>query len=148
MNGPTPIWIEAFEAPIRDNPTAQVAFAAFCFLMLLDILLGYASAVKSKTVKSAKMREGLWHKTGEMGIVAVGDVLDGMMLGGIDMPFSAPVTTAMIVYLTINEAVSCMENAVKLDPELGDKRFFRVLMATLSDASDKPSDGDGAHDAA
>ena len=143
-----PIFIDVFMQPLRDNSVAQVAFMAFCFLMLLDILLGYASAVKSKTVKSAKMREGLWHKTGEMGIIAVGDVLDGMLLGGIDMPFSAPVTTAMIVYLAINEAVSCMENIVKLDPELGDKRFFRVLMATLSDASDKPSDGDGAHDAA
>lgn len=143
-----PIFIDVFLSPLRDNGVAQVAFMAFCFLMLLDILLGYASAVKSKTVKSAKMREGLWHKTGELGVIAVGDVLDGMMLGGIDMPFSAPVTTAMIVYLAINEAVSCMENIVKLDPELGDKRFFRVLMATLSDASDKPSDGDGAHDAA
>ena len=121
-----------------------MAFTAFCFLMVLDILLGYAAAVKGKYVKSAKMREGLWHKTGEMGIIAVGDVLDGMLLGGINMPFTAPVTTAMIVYLAINEAVSCMENIVKLDPELGDKRFFRVLMATLSDASDEG----GAHDAA
>lgn len=143
-----PIFIDVFMQPLRDNAVAQVAFMAFCFLMLLDILLGYAAAVKTKSVKSAKMREGLWHKTGELGVVAVGDVLDGMMLGGIDMPFSAPVTTAIIVYLAINEAVSCMENAVKLDPELADKRFFRVLMATLSDASDKPNDGDGAHDAA
>lgn len=130
--------------PLRDNSLAQVAFMAFCFLMLLDILLGYAAAVKGKAVKSAKMREGLWHKTGELGVIAVGDVLDGMLLGGIAMPFSAPVTTAMIVYLAINEAVSCMENIVKLDPELGDKRFFRVLMATLSDESDES----GAHDAA
>lgn len=140
-----PIFIDVFMQPLRDNSLAQVAFAAFCFLMLLDILLGYAAAVKGKTVKSAKMREGLWHKTGELGVVAVGDVLDGMMLGGIDMPFSAPVTTAMIVYLTINEAVSCMENAVKLDPELGDKRFFRVLIETLNEAGDSK---DGAHDAA
>ena len=139
-----PIFIDVFMQPLRDNSLAQVAFAAFCFLMLLDILLGYAAAVKSKSVKSAKMREGLWHKTGEMGIIAVGDVLDGMLLGGIDMPFSAHVTTAMIVYLAINEAVSCMENAVKLDPELGDKRFFRVLMETLNEASDES----GAHDAA
>lgn len=143
-----PIFIDVFMQPLRDNSVAQVAFMAFCFLMLLDILLGYAAAVKTKSVKSAKMREGLWHKTGEMGIVAVGDVLDGMMLGGIDMPFSAPVTTAMIVYIAINEAVSCMENAVKLDPELADKRFFRVLIETLNEAGDKPSDGDGAHDAA
>lgn len=130
--------------PLRDNTVAQVAFTAFCFLMLLDILLGYAAAVKGKTVKSAKMREGLWHKTGEMGIILVGDVLDGMLLGGIDMPFTAPVTTAMIVYLAINEAVSCMENIVKLDPELGDKRFFRVLMDALKE-SDKKKDGGEAN---
>lgn len=136
-----PIFIDVFMEPLRDNTVAQVAFTAFCFLMLLDILLGYAAAVKGKYVKSAKMREGLWHKTGEMGIIAVGDVLDGMLLGGINMPFTAPVTTAMIVYLAINEAVSCMENIVKLDPELGDKRFFRVLMDALKE-SDKKNGGE------
>ena len=139
-----PIFIDVFMEPLRDNTVAQVAFTAFCFLMVLDILLGYAAAVKGKYVKSTKMREGLWHKTGEMGIIAVGDVLDGMLLGGIDMPFTAPVTTAMIVYLAINEAVSCMENIVKLDPELGDKRFFRVLMDALKE-SDKKKDGGEAN---
>lgn len=141
-----PIFIDVFMEPLRDNTVAQVAFTAFCFLMVLDILLGYAAAVKGKTVKSSKMREGLWHKTGEMGIIVVGDILDGMLLGGIDMPFTAPVTTAMIVYLAINEAVSCMENIVKLDPELGDKRFFRVLMETLSETDTK--DGGEANDEA
>lgn len=130
--------------PLRDNSVAQVAFTAFCFLMLLDVLLGYAAAVANKTVKSAKMRKGLWHKTGEMSIILVGDVLDGMLLGGINMPFTAPVTTAMIVYLAINEAVSCMENIIKLDPELGDKRFFRVLMDALKE-SDKKKDGGEAN---
>ena len=139
-----PIFIDVFVRPLRDNAVAQVAFTAFCFLMVLDVLLGYAAAVKGKYVKSAKMREGLWHKTGEMGIIAVGDVLDGMLLGGINMPFTAPVTTAMIVYLAINEAVSCMENIVKLDPELGDKRFFRVLMDALKE-SDKKKDGGEAN---
>ena len=137
-----PIFIDVFMEPLRDNTVAQVAFTAFCFLMVLDILLGYAAAVKGKYVKSAKMREGLWHKTGEMGIIAVGDVLDGMLLGGIDMPFTAPVTTAMIVYLAINEAVSCMENIVKLDPELGDKRFFRVLMDALKESNKKKDGGE------
>ena len=139
-----PIFIDVFMQPLRDNSVAQVAFTAFCFLMLLDVLLGYAAAVANKTVNSAKMREGLWHKTGEMGIILVGDVLDGMLLGGINMPFTAPVTTAMIVYLAINEAVSCMENIVKLDPELGDKRFFRVLMDALNE-SDKKKDGGEAN---
>lgn len=141
-----PIFIDVFVMPLRDNSVAQVAFAALCFLMLLDVLLGYAAAVASKTVKSAKMREGLWHKTGEMGIICVGDVLDGMLLGGIDMPFTAPVTTAMIVYLAINEAVSCMENIVKLNPELGDKRFFRVLMDALKE-TDTKDEGEASDEA-
>lgn len=141
-----PIFIDVFVMPIRDNSVAQVAFAALCFLMLLDILLGYAAAVKSKTVKSSKMREGLWHKTGEVGVIVIGDVLDGMLLGGIDMPFTAPVTTTMIVYLAINEAVSCMENVVKLNPELGDKRFFRVLIGALTESDTK--DGGEVNDEA
>ena len=55
----------------------------------------------------------------------------------------------MIVYLAINEAISCMENTVKLDPELGDRRFFRVLIETLNEAGDSKGDSKGgAHDAA
>lgn len=73
-----PIFIDVFMQPLRDNSVAQVAFMAFCFLMVLDILLGYAAAVKNKAVKSSKMREGLWHKTGELGVIAVGDILDGI----------------------------------------------------------------------
>lgn len=141
-----PIFIDVFVMPLRDNSVAQVAFAALCFLMMLDILLGYAAAVKGKTVKSSKMREGLWHKTGEISVIVIGDVLDGMLLGGINMPFTAPVTATVIIYLAVNEAISCMENVVKLDPELGNKRFFRVLMEALKETDTK--DGGEANDEA
>lgn len=141
-----PIFIDVFVMPLRDNSVAQVAFAALCFLMMLDILLGYAAAVKGKTIKSSKMREGLWHKTGEISVIVIGDVLDGMLLGGINMPFTAPVTATVIIYLAIDEAISCMENVVKLDPELGNKRFFRVLMEALKETDTE--DGGEANDEA
>lgn len=121
---------------MRENRQTQVAFMAMCIMMVLDIALGYMSAVKNHCVKSSKMRRGIYHKVGEFGVVIVGDVLDGMLLGGINMPFSAPVSTVFMVYLAFNEAVSCMENAVRLDPELGDKKFFRVLLESLKSKAD------------
>jgi len=46
-----------------------VAIAAV--MMVLDVLTGFAGAAKSKAVESGKMREGLWHKAGFFGLVAL-----------------------------------------------------------------------------
>lgn len=122
-----PTNIDVFIQPLRDNGAAQVAFIAFVILMVLDILLGLAAAARNNEVSSSKMREGLWHKTGELGVVAIGDVLDGALLGGVDLGFSAPVTMAMLVYLIVNEALSCFENACKLDPEIAKSPLAKAL---------------------
>lgn len=122
-----PHMIDVFIQPLRDNGAAQVAFLAFAFLMGLDVVLGLAAAAHNNEVKSSKMREGLWHKTGELGVVAIGDVLDGAILGGVDLGFSAPVTMVMLVYLIVNEALSCFENACKLNPQLAASPLARVL---------------------
>ena len=122
-----PIWIEAFAEPIRDTPLAQVAFAGLIGLIMLDIVLGTCAAIKDGRVKSSIMREGVWHKTGELGIVGVGVMLDGMVDGGLDIGYSAPVCTSLIVLLALNEAVSCMENAVALNPKLKENRAWAIL---------------------
>lgn len=122
-----PHYIDVFLSPIRDNSMAQVAFVALLVLIAMDVLLGFASACKDGTVRSSKMREGVWHKTGELGCVAVADVVDGMMLGGIDLGYGAPVSTAIIVLLCVNEILSCLENAAKLNPELEGSAVFRLL---------------------
>ncbi len=122
-----PHYIDVFIAPIRDNGMAQVALMALGMLIILDILLGLAQAAKSGTVRSSKMREGIWHKVGELGCVLVGDIADGMMLGGIDLGYGAPVSTAIIVLLCVNEILSCLENAAKLNPELEGSAVFRLL---------------------
>lgn len=127
MNDFPPHYIDVFIQPLRDNGAAQAAFVAFAVLMVLDVVLGFAAAAKNNEVRSAKMREGLWHKVGELGIVAIGDVLDGAMLGGVDLGFSAPVTTFMLVYLIVNEALSCFENACKLNPTLSQSPLAQML---------------------
>lgn len=127
MNGFPPNYIDHFLAPIRDSPQTQTALMALLLLIVLDVILGLAAAAKNRDIQSTEMRAGAWHKIGELGVVAIADVADGMLMGGLDIGFSAPVCTAVIVYLCINEIVSCLENAVKLNPELKDSPALRLL---------------------
>lgn len=122
-----PEYLDHFLAPIRDSPQAQTALMALLLLIVLDVVLGLAAAAKSHDIQSLAMRAGAWHKVGELGTVAIADVADGMLMGGLDIGFSAPVCTAVIVYLCVNEIVSCLENSVKLYPKLKDSPLLKLL---------------------
>lgn len=127
MDNFPPTYIDHFLAPIRDSPQAQTALMALLLLIVLDVVLGIAAAAKNHDIQSTEMRAGAWHKIGELGVVAIADVADGMLMGGLDIGFSAPVCTAVIIYLCINEIVSCLENSVKLNPELKDSPALNLL---------------------
>lgn len=123
-----PFWLDVFAQPLMDNKVAQVAFVALCILICLDMLFGFCAAAKDGRVQSSKMRQGIWHKVSEFGVVALADVVDGMMLGGIDMGYSAPVMTSSLVLLCANEVVSVAENLVKLNPDLAAAKVLDRLM--------------------
>lgn len=127
MNHFPPDYLDHFLSPIRDSPHAQTALMALLLLIVLDVVLGIAAAAKSHDLQSAKMRAGAWHKVGELGVVAIADVVDGMLMGGLDIGYSSPVCTAVIVYLCANEIVSCLEKSVKLYPGLKDSPALRLL---------------------
>ena len=122
-----PDYLDHFLAPIRDSPQAQTALMALLLLIVLDVVLGVSAAAKNHDLQSSEMRAGAWHKVGELGVVAIADIADGMLMGGLDIGFAAPVCTAVIVYLCINEVVSCLENSVKLNPELKDSPALNLL---------------------
>jgi phage-related holin len=143
MHQVPPHFIDVFIQPVRDNPQAQTAFVALCLLILLDMLFGFAAAYKDGRVQSSVMRAGLWHKASEMGVVVLADVADGMLLGGIDLGYSAPILTAAIVLLCVNEFVSVSENLVKLNPELADLHIFDRLSESAKHIA-----GVGGHDVA
>jgi phage-related holin len=127
MHQVPPHFIDVFIQPVRDNAQAQVAFTAMCILILLDMLFGFAAAYKDGRVQSSVMRAGLWHKASEFGVVVLADVADGMLLGGIDLGYSAPILTGTLVIVCINEFISISENLVKLNPELADTHIFDRL---------------------
>ena len=122
-----PDYLNHFITPIRDSPQAQTALMALLLLIVLDVVLGISAAAKNHDIQSAEMRDGAWHKVGELGVVVIADIADGMLMGGLDIGLDAPVCTAVIIYMCINEAVSCLENAVKLNPELKDSPALNLL---------------------
>lgn len=147
MNHFPPDYLDHFLAPIRDSPQAETALMALMLLIVLDVVLGVAAAAKSHDLQSAKMRAGAWHKVGELGVVAIADVVDGMLMGGLDIGFSAPVCTAVIIYLCANEIVSCLEKSVKLYPGLKDSPALRLLRES-SERRDAQASADAINKAA
>ena len=125
-----PLYIDAFLAPIRDEQAAQVAVMAVLLLTVLDVIFGLVNAIASKSFSSAKMRAGIAHKSASMGFLLVGIVVDGTIIGGLDLGFSAPVLTTICVYLCLMEVASLLESFALLNPHLSNSPLFRLLEAS------------------
>lgn len=111
-----------------------VAIAAV--MMVLDVLTGFAGAAKSKAVESGKMREGLWHKAGFFGLVALAWVYEvaamwmnfevsGLGLG-VSVP-ELPAVGAACVFIVATEVVSILENLCVLNPDIARLPVVRSL---------------------
>lgn len=122
-----PLYIDVFLSPMRDNPVAQVAVTAVLLLTVLDVLFGLVNALMSGTFSSAKMREGIKHKSASLGFVLVGIVADGTIVGGLDIGLDAPVLVTICVYICIMEILSLLETFVALNPELESSPLFKLL---------------------
>ena len=125
-----PLYIDAFLAPVRDEQAAQVAVMAVLLLTVLDVIFGLVNAIASKSFSSAKMRAGIAHKSASMGFLLVGIVVDGTIIGGLDLGFSAPVLTTICVYLCLMEVASLLETFALLNPHLSNSPLFRLLEAS------------------
>lgn len=88
-------------------------------LIALDIVFGFAGAVKHASLSSNKMRDGMWKKVGSIGLLVVSSVIDGAILGEIDLGFP-PSLIAVCAYISGMEIISIMENLVLLNPSLAD----------------------------
>lgn len=138
-----PIYLDVFLSPVRDNPAAQVAVMAVLMLIVLDVLFGVGNALVHREFSSEKMREGIAHKCSEFGFLFVGIIVDGCILGGVDLGYSAPVFTGAAVYICIMEISSLMEIFTRLNPELADTPVFKLLDASRHLMHDDAPGGEG-----
>lgn len=86
-------------------------------MIVLDVVVGFAGAVRNKDVQSAKLRDGLWHKAGFVGLIALAYVIQYTTLYA-DLGFEIPTVMAVCVYVIVTEIVSVFENLCVLNPEL------------------------------
>lgn len=111
-----------------------VAIAAV--MMVLDIITGFAGAAKSKAVESGKMREGLWHKAGFFGLIALAFSYEVAALCinfeasslnlGVSVP-ELPAVAASCLFIVATEIVSICENLCVLNPDIAKLPVIKSL---------------------
>lgn len=92
-------------------------------LCVIDIASGYIAAMRTGTVNSTVMFDGMWNKMSEVFAIVVGKAVEicisifGADFVGTDL--SVPVCTAVCAYLSLYEITSIVENIGKMNPTIG-----------------------------
>lgn len=129
-----PQFIDVYMAPVRDNPIVQAMLFAVLILILADMLFGIINACYHKEFSSKVLREGLIHKTGELALVLVGIIIDGLIFAGIDVGMNGPILGVMLSAIIVMELGSLMELAAKMNPELSGMQVFKMLASVKENA--------------
>lgn len=118
---------EFFVAPIRDSQMAQMAILAVLLLILMDWLLGTATALITHSYDSTIARKGIAHKAGELCFVLLAILVDGCIGAGLDLGITSPVLLGTCVYIIVMEVGSILETIGTLNPDLADSPLFKLL---------------------
>lgn len=95
-------------------------------MIALDIVLGVAKAIATKSLSSSKMRIGLWHKAAYLGIWAVAWIFN-FAVGYADIGFNVPAFDAVSIYVIAMEGLSCVENIAAINPDLKGTKLLSAL---------------------
>lgn len=100
----------------------------FAFIVL-DFTTGLVKAFKEKSFNSSIMREGLYHKSGEIILIILG-LLGDYAQRYVDIGITVPITASICVYIILMEIGSIAENVGKINPKLIPEKikpFFHKL---------------------
>ena len=109
--------------------------------IVLDMIIGIVKALATGSYKSLKMREGLWHKLGEILCVAFG-VLCEMAFPYVGITVSIPIVTTICIYIVLMETGSIVENLALISPNIQKmlSKVFGSYKPDESDADEKEGD--------
>ena len=112
-----PQYLEVFLNPIQDQ-RAQIAVVALCLLSLTDVIFGVLNACwMQHDFSSHEFRQGLIRKLSNLMMVVVADIVDAMLLGGLELGFQ-PVLLTIAGSLILMEIASIMEIYAEMHPEI------------------------------
>lgn len=119
--------LEPFIEPLRGT-AAQTLIIALLMLSMLDVLMGSANAMfVQHDFSSHKFREGLIRKLSNLGLMCVADIIDAMLLSGIDLGYQ-PIFIAVGVSLALMEVWSLLEIYAEMHPEISDTDWYKMLL--------------------
>ena len=108
--------------------TAELCALGLCAaLIVLDYATGVAAAMMHGELQSSKMREGLWHKLGEVGAIILAYLVaqEGHYIG---LPYQVDLLVpAVIIWISVMEVASVLENLALLNPDLGESSFLQIF---------------------
>ena len=117
---------EFFLVPITDTK-AQIAVIALCLLAAMDVLFGCVNAMVVKhNFSSHEFRAGLVRKLTNLGMVVAADIVDAMLLGGLELGFQ-PVLLTATISLAVMELWSLLEIFADMHPEISDSAWYQML---------------------
>lgn len=116
-----------FIEPLR-GAAAQTLIVALLLLSLLDVLFGVLNAMfVAHDFSSHKFREGLIRKLSNLGMMCVADIVDAMLLSGLDLGFQ-PIFMTIGVSLSLMEVWSLLEIYAEMHPEISESDWYRMLL--------------------
>lgn len=115
----------------------RLIIIVLCFIAL-DIITGFIGAIKNRVYKSEIMREGLYHKCGELisiGFAFMCEYCFPLIGVNINIPIAAPI----IIYIIVMETGSIIENLSKISPEIKSimEKTFKSYTKEYEDNEDK-----------
>lgn len=85
--------------------------------LVADVIIGVLKGIQTTGFKSMKMREGLFHKLGEIFAVGFGYMCEwSFPYVGINV--NIPIVTSICIYIVLMETGSIVENLVEISPNL------------------------------
>ena len=103
--------------------STRVLIIAAIVGIVLDVLTGLARAIMHNELSSEKMRMGLWHKCGFLGLIVLGIYMQWVeIVANISdyLGFAVPTCAGVCVYIIATECISIAENLKGINPEIGD----------------------------
>lgn len=129
-----PQFIDVYMAPVRDNQIIQAMLFAALILILADVIFGIVNSCMHHEFSSTRLREGLMHKMGELVLVIIGVIIDGLIFAGIDLsafgianPINGPILGFILAGIVVMEVGSLMEIAANMNPSLQELKVFKLL---------------------
>ena len=87
---------------------------------------GLAQAFYNETVDSKILRNGLFHKLSYIFAIVLSLCLEYTCIY-LELGFDCKIFIPLSIYIIVTEAVSILENIVRINPELAESPLFKIL---------------------